>query len=97
MSTPLLTINIPTMLTIEETAKALNENARKAGVKCGISKFYIRQLALTNKIVHTRAEKKILINFEKLIAYFNEAGVEADKSNLNKADNKYGITPISVK
>ena len=50
----------PQMATINETAKLI-----------GLAKYYIRQLALNNKIKHVRAGKKILINIEKLIEYLN--------------------------
>lgn len=53
---------IPTMKTIEETAKIT-----------GLAKYRIRQLALDNKIVSLRAGKKILVNIEKLIEYLNSS------------------------
>lgn len=53
-------IKIPTMLTINETAKVTNLPA-----------YYIRQLCWDNKIVYTKAGNKYLINLEKLVEYFN--------------------------
>lgn len=53
-------LSMPKMATINETAKLT-----------GLAKYYIRQLALNNKIKHVRAGKKILINIEKLIEYLN--------------------------
>ena len=53
-------LSMPQMATINETAKLT-----------GLAKYYIRQLALSNKIKHVRAGKKILINVEKLIEYLN--------------------------
>lgn len=53
-------LKIPTMLTINEVAE-----------KTGLAKFYIRRLALQNKVKNVRAGKKILINFEKLIEFLN--------------------------
>ena len=51
---------IPTMLTINETAE-----------KTGLAKHYIRQCCLNNKIVHVRCGKRILINFNKFIEFLN--------------------------
>lgn len=53
-------LKIPTMLTINEVAE-----------KTGLAKFYIRRLALQNKVKNVRAGKKILINFDKLIEFLN--------------------------
>lgn len=51
---------IPTMLTINETAKVTNLPAH-----------YIRQLCWDNKIVYTKAGNKYLVNLERLIEYLN--------------------------
>ena len=62
--------NIPQMLTVSEVA-----------TKTRLAKYFIRQLALKNKIQNVRAGKKILINFEKFVEYLNgnmEKGVEND-------------------
>lgn len=53
--------NVPTMVTVNEAAKLT-----------GLAKYYLRQLALQNKIKNVRAGKKILINIEKLIEFLNE-------------------------
>ncbi len=54
------TVLIPQMVTI-----------KKAAEKTGLANFYIRQLCLKNKIIHVRAGRKYLINFEKLIEFLN--------------------------
>lgn len=58
--TPLTTTNIPTMLTINETAKITN-----------LAKHYIRSLVWDNKIVYIQAGNKYLINLDKLIQFLN--------------------------
>ncbi len=57
-------LNIPQMLTINEAAKTT-----------GLAKYFIRQLALQNKVKNVRAGKKILINLEKLIEYLNNDSI----------------------
>ena len=54
------TVLIPQMVTIKEAAE-----------KTGLANFNIRQLCLINKIIHVRAGRKYLINFEKLIEFLN--------------------------
>ena len=49
-----------TMMTINELAE-----------HTGLAKHFVRQLALQNKIVHVRAGRKILINYERFIDYLN--------------------------
>lgn len=50
----------PTMLTIKETAE-----------RTGLAIYYIRQLCLQGKIIYCKTGTKYLINYEKLIEYFN--------------------------
>ena len=52
--------NIPVMLTIKATAE-----------KFGIAQHHARQLALTGKVRAVRAGKKILINAQSVVNYFN--------------------------
>ena len=51
---------IPIMLTVRETA-----------AKFGIAQHHARQLALTGKIKAVRAGRKILINAQSVVNYFN--------------------------
>lgn len=53
--------NIPTMLTLNEAAKAT-----------GLSYGHLRALCLKKEIVFIRSGNKYLINLEKLIQYLNE-------------------------
>ncbi|WP_294412706.1 helix-turn-helix domain-containing protein [uncultured Ruminococcus sp.] len=53
---------IPIMLTVRETA-----------AKFGIAQHHARQLALTGKVRAVRAGKKILINAQSVVDYFNES------------------------
>ena len=59
-------INIPTMLTIKETAK-----------KTGLAEHYIRQLVLKNEICYIKAGRKYLVNLEKLVDYLDRKQVES--------------------
>lgn len=52
--------NVPTMLTINETAE-----------RSGLARHYIRQLCLQNKIRHVKAGNKYLINLEMFIDFLN--------------------------
>lgn len=54
------TTQIPQMLTIKDAAE-----------RTGLANFYIRQLCLQNKIIHVKAGRKYLINFDKLIEFLN--------------------------
>lgn len=52
--------SIPEMLTIKEAA-----------LKFGIAQHHARQLALTGRVRAVRAGKKILINAQSVVDYFN--------------------------
>ena len=56
--------NIPTMLTINETA-----------VRSGLAKHFIRQLCVQDKICYCKAGQKYLINYEKFIDYLNTGDI----------------------
>lgn len=60
---------IPTMLTIKETAQ-----------KLGLSDYYLRGLVRANKIVYVKVGAKYLINLEKLIEYLNAGDNTADNT-----------------
>ena len=75
-------LNTPQMATINEAAKIT-----------GLAKYFIRQLALQNKIKNVRAGKKILINVDKLIEFLNNGDDETHTSIL---PNKFNITPVKV-
>lgn len=53
-------LKIPTMLTISEASEITK-----------LSEYRIRQLCITNQIVHIRAGSKYLINLDKLVEYLN--------------------------
>lgn len=52
---------IPKMLTINETAQ-----------ESGLAYNFIRQLCLQKKIVYVKAGNRFLINYDKLIDFFNK-------------------------
>ena len=56
---------IPEMLPIKEVVQRIP----------ALSYEHIRQLCLTNKIVHIRSGAKYLVNFGKLCEYLNNGGV----------------------
>ncbi len=64
---------IPRMATINEAAEIT-----------GLAKYFIRQLALTNKVKTIKAGKKYLINVDKLIEYLN-AEQEQEAELLNSS------------
>ena len=55
------TATVPTMLSINETAK-----------RTGLSALYLRKLCWDNKISFVRTGKKYLINLDRLIDYLNK-------------------------
>ena len=59
---------VPTMLTIRETAD-----------RTGVSYDAIRKLCLQGKIVHIRAGKKFLVNFDRFCEYLNEGERRTDE------------------
>lgn len=52
--------NVPTMLTIKETA-----------LRSGLAQHYLRRLCIENKIVFVKCGAKYLINYEMLIEFLN--------------------------
>lgn len=66
-------LNVPRMATINEAAQIV-----------GLAKYYIRQLALNNKIKNVRAGKKILINVDKLIEFLNTGDEDVTKIPTNR-------------
>lgn len=75
------TLDVPRMATINEASEITN-----------LAKYYIRQLALKNKIKHVRAGKKILVNVDRLIEFLNNG----DDAANNTASNKFGIMQVEV-
>lgn len=71
------TVKIPQMLTITQTVEALEGT--------GITRHFIRQLCLDNKICYIKAGSKYLINFDKLIDYLNGENTE---KNTARADER---------
>ncbi len=61
---------IPRMATINEASKIT-----------GLAKYFIRQLAITNKVKTIKAGNKYLINIDKLIEYLNGGDNEAESDN----------------
>ena len=60
-------MTVPTMLSI-----------REASARTGVSYDYIRKLCMRNQIIHIRAGKKYLINFEKFVDFLNEGQTAGD-------------------
>lgn len=58
---------IPTMLTIKETAQRL-----------GLSDYFLRGLVRANKIVYVKVGAKYLINFEKLVEFLNNGEIKQE-------------------
>ena len=64
---------VPVMKTIKETAKIL-----------GLSKYFVRQLVLQNKIKYVKSGTKFLINLENLINYLNSGSIENEVQRWKK-------------
>lgn len=72
-------IHIPQMLTVDKTAELF-----------GLSKCFVRSLALSNKVVNVRAGKKILINCDKLAEYLSTG------ETVRQDEQATGIKPIRL-
>jgi len=91
------TLKIPTLATIKETWEFLEKKAKENNTKNSLSEYRLRQLALTNQIVHIRAGKKILINLEKLGEYLNVGSVSTPDIAIANSNSKYpNLKKISV-
>ena len=66
--------NIPTMLTIKETA-----------IRTGLAQHYLRSLCTNNNIVYVKCGTKYLINIEKLIDFLNGSNINP---NPNLSEEK---------
>ena len=55
--------NIPTMLTISETARRAN-----------IAEYCVRRMVKSGKVQHIKTGVKVLINWQKFIQILNEGG-----------------------
>jgi len=76
-------MEIPTMLTIKQTAEMTK-----------LPEHYIRQLCISGKISCVKAGVKNLINLQKLIEYFDNP---SEKSNTNSPADSGTIRRIEVK
>lgn len=64
--------SIPIMLTVKQTAE-----------RFGIAQHHARQLALTGKVHAIRAGRKILINAQSVIDYFNTSSlINAENTSI---------------
>ena len=67
--------NIPTMLTIKETAK-----------RSGLAQHYLRSLCTNNKIIYVKCGTKYLINFDKLIDFLNGNNTDIFQAPPNSSE-----------
>ncbi|MDQ5983890.1 MAG: hypothetical protein RUMPE_00919 [Eubacteriales bacterium SKADARSKE-1] len=65
--------DIPTMLTIRETAE-----------KTRLAEHLVRQLCLNGKIVAIRSGKKWLINFDKFVDYLNDPKINKNENSFEE-------------
>jgi excisionase family DNA binding protein len=68
-------MQLPKMLTIEETAKTFN-----------LPKNFIRQAVLDGRIIHVKAGKKFLINAQKVEDWLNTGGTPAPSTPQSKIE-----------
>ena len=59
--------HVPRMTTIDETARMAN-----------VPKHFVRQLVIQNRVVHVKAGRKYLINFDRFIDYLNSGEEQAE-------------------
>lgn len=78
-----MTLNIPHMETIKNTAKML-----------GLAEHFIRKKVLSGEIVAVKAGCKYLVNVDKLIEYLNTHTEGAEQESHSEA---HGVKPIPVK
>ena len=76
-------INIcPRMMTIEQ----LIDTVKQAAENTAITRYFVRQLCIENKIVHIKAGQKYLINYDKFVDFLNNGG----EDECQKANTKNG-------
>lgn len=71
---------IPTMLTIEATAR-----------QTGLSAHFVRQLVLTKRIVHVRAGSKYLVNLDRFVEFLNNgetAQPDTEHGKIRRIDGR---------
>lgn len=73
-------INIcPRMMTIDQVISSIKHEDRDTA----ITRYFVRQLCIENKIVHIKAGQKYLINYDKFIDYLNNgAGQNAQNQKF---------------
>lgn len=74
---------IPKMATIKSTAKLFR-----------LSEYFVRQLALSGKIISVRAGNKILINVDRFAEYLNTSREGAE---VQETQSENGIKPIPAR
>ena len=67
--------------------KKINQAAEIAG----LSKYFVRQLVLQQKIKYVKTGKKYLVNIESLIDYLNNGESHYDETELTQKIRKVGI------
>lgn len=79
----LLELKLPRLATIDETVLFLEKSAKELNIKNCLTAYRLRELALSNQIVHVRAGKKILINIDKLFVFLNAGSTSEPESETN--------------
>lgn len=74
-------INIcPRMMTIDQVVN----NIKREDKDTAITRYFVRQLCIENKIVHIKAGQKYLINYDKFVDFLNNgAGQIAQRQKLD--------------
>ena len=74
-------INIcPRMMTIDQVVN----NIKSEDKDTAITRYFVRQLCIENKIVHIKAGQKYLINYDKFVDFLNNgAGQTAQNQKLD--------------
>ena len=66
--------------------KTINQAAEIAG----LSKYFVRQLVLQQKIKFVKTGKKYLVNIESLIKYLNNGDLQNDETDFTQKIRKVG-------
>ena len=70
------------MMTIDQVVN----NIKREDKDTAITRYFVRQLCIENKIVHIKAGQKYLINYDKFVDFLNNGG----EDECQKANTKNG-------
>lgn len=76
-------INIcPRMMTIDQVIN----NIKREDKDTAITRYFVRQLCIENKIVHIKAGQKYLINYDKFVDFLNNGAGQTSQNQKLDSD-----------